>query len=368
MLKADLVFNFACLAFDFAGVLLLRSLVRRGTRWSIQASVFTAFTFGVSGVAFAYKDILGYRSFAVMRFAGMALFWHLPAVLVCLVFVYKRRWIVGVAAFLIVVYVYAYLIEPKNLQVTRYDYSSPFLNGLQRPVVIAQVSDIQAEHVSAYEERVLTTLSDLKPDVIVYTGDYLQIGNREIYEKEASRLNALIREMDWSPPFGAYAVLGDSDIPDEWTRVFEGTSVTLLSNQTFVLQLPGTRVSLIGIAPGTSRSSTAAMLRHAVGSPNAHRLPIYVGHSPDFVRALDEIGDPFLVLAGHTHGGQVQLPFVGALVTLSRLPRKYADYYGPYGNGTLSVSRGIGMERHDAPRLRFLCDPEIRLITLRESK
>ena len=93
-------------------------------------------------------------------------------------------------------------------------------------------------------------------------------------------------------------------------------------------------------------------------------LQIFAGHSPDYVLALQQTDRPFLALAGHTHGGQVQLPLIGPLLTLTRLHRHYAEYYGVFGFGVLSVSRGIGMERQDAPRLRFLCPPEIRLITL----
>lgn len=364
MLKADLIFNLLCMFLDVTGVLLFQSLRSRGARWWTQSAVVAVFTLVILALAIAVQGVFGFRHFAVMRFTGMAVFWHLPAVLVCLALFYRKKLLVGFAVLLIGLYVYAYFIEPKNLHVTRYDYSSPMLDGLQRPIVIAQISDLQSEHVSGYEERVMKTLSALKPDMIVYTGDYLQIGNRDVYVSEAYRMNALIRKMDWTPPFGSYAVLGDSDLTDEWTRVFEGTSVKLLSNQTTVVQLPGVRVSLIGIAPRTSRCPTAARLLEEAGMPDGRYLPIYVGHSPDFVRSLDQRGGPFLELAGHTHGGQVQLPFAGALITLSKLPKKYADYYGTYGSGTLSVSRGIGMERYDAPRLRFLCDPEIRLITL----
>jgi uncharacterized protein len=363
MLTADIIFNILVLGLDAIGLLWLwRLQFRKET--AIQIMILAFSSVSVVAAALIIQHAFGYRHFATLRFLGMAVFWHLPAVLIVLSKLYRMRILTLPAVLLACTYVYSYFLEPKNLQVTRYHFSSPLLHGLQRPIVMAQVSDVQAEEVSSYEEEVFETLSDLKPDLTVYTGDYLHVEDREKYVHQAAKLNVLLKGMTWRPPFGSYAVLGDSDIHDLWTDVFEGAPVKLLSNQTVVLRLPGTRALLVGLTPNTSRSRTGLMLRSAVGKPDGHDLSIYVGHSPDFVQAVAEDNATFLVLAGHTHGGQVQLPFVGPLITLSRLPRKYADYYGPYGKGVLSVSRGIGMERYDAPRLRFLCPPEIRLVIL----
>ncbi len=72
-----------------------------------------------------------------------------------------------------------------------------------------------------------------------------------------------------------------------------------------------------------------------------------------------------VVLAGHTHGGQVQLPFVGPLLTLTRVPRAWSHGLTALpGGGHLYVSRGIGMERFEAPRVRFRCRPEVVLVDL----
>jgi predicted MPP superfamily phosphohydrolase len=72
-----------------------------------------------------------------------------------------------------------------------------------------------------------------------------------------------------------------------------------------------------------------------------------------------------LLIAGHTHGGQVRLPGIGPLITLSRVRRSWAAGLTDIGRGRqLLVSRGIGMERGRAPRLRFLCRPELVVLEL----
>ncbi len=76
-----------------------------------------------------------------------------------------------------------------------------------------------------------------------------------------------------------------------------------------------------------------------------------------------------LMLAGHTHGGQVCLPVLGPLLTPSGSPRSWASGATAMpGDRTLVVSRGVGMERQGAPRLRFLCRPELVVIDLKPQR
>jgi predicted MPP superfamily phosphohydrolase len=96
-------------------------------------------------------------------------------------------------------------------------------------------------------------------------------------------------------------------------------------------------------------------------APSAdHR--IIISHAPDFVDALPVTVD--LVLAGHTHGGQVVVPLFGPPHTASRLPRRYAGGLHEFRGTPVHVSRGVGMERGFEIPVRFLCPPEIGIIDL----
>ena len=94
--------------------------------------------------------------------------------------------------------------------------------------------------------------------------------------------------------------------------------------------------------------------------PRAEAFHVAFGHAPDY--ALGEV-EADLLIAGHTHGGQVRLPFIGPIITFSEVPRAWTSGATELSGGrTLIVSRGIGMERGDAPRIRFLCRPEVAII------
>jgi predicted MPP superfamily phosphohydrolase len=95
------------------------------------------------------------------------------------------------------------------------------------------------------------------------------------------------------------------------------------------------------------------------GSDQYH---IVFGHSPNY--SLGEI-EADVLIAGHTHGGQFQLPGVGPLLTLSLVPRNWASGMTEISpDKYLIVSRGIGLERGDAPRMRFFCRPELVILDL----
>jgi len=91
-----------------------------------------------------------------------------------------------------------------------------------------------------------------------------------------------------------------------------------------------------------------------IGNHERRALEAVVAAKPDLV-----------LLAGHTHAGPARLPLIGPLLTFSRIPRAWAAGRTDFDDGrTLVVSRGIGMERGNAPRMRFLCRPEVVLIDL----
>jgi uncharacterized protein len=133
---------------------------------------------------------------------------------------------------------------------------------------------------------------------------------------------------------------------------------TVLRNERADLDLGGLRAEIVGLEdPHIARHDLRTALR---SSPQ--RFGIAIVHSPDPAPELAALGYP-LIFAGHTHGGQVRLPLVGALVTNSQLPRRLCRGVIRMGPATLSISAGLGQSKF-AP-FRFLCRPEVSYLDLR---
>lgn len=296
----------------------------------------------------------GEDAFDVMRLAACGLFAHAVVLLVgSAAVLWRARKVLAVgcalpAAVMLLVAGDAFLIEPTWLEVTHRRIASP---KIERPVRIVLLADLQTDRFGQYERRVLDEMMAQKPDLILLGGDYVQLAASEGGEV-ARQINAYLREIRLDAPLGVFAVRGNVD--GELAPLFAGLPVTVV-DATESFDLGPLRLTCLALAD--SRDVSAIVDRK--GSEQFH---LVLGHSPNF--ALGRI-DADLLLAGHTHGGQVRLPLVGPLVTLSRVPRSWAAGTTDLPGGrTLLVSRGVGMERGHAPRLRLFCRPELAVIEL----
>jgi predicted MPP superfamily phosphohydrolase len=233
-------------------------------------------------------------------------------------------------------------------------------------VRILHISDIQTPTIGAHEERALREGLATRPDVIVFTGDYVQdrLGIPS-EDRAAADLRQLMRRIGFTAPLGVFATEGD--VGPDCAAVFAGTNVRCLANTSVILDVPGAgSLGVVGLTRASSRARDTASLTALLAGQASHaRHRVIVAHAPDFVDALPPSAGVDLILAGHTHGGQVVLPVIGPLLTASRLPRAHAGGLSLFGEYPLHVTRGVGMERAFAPPVRFLCPPEICVIELR---
>jgi predicted MPP superfamily phosphohydrolase len=354
MLSASLytiLFNLGALCLVLGALLILWRLGK-------QRSQLLALGLGIAVFAFLTLLIFGYTGsrFGLLRLAAWVCFVHCPVYFLGLAVIFRDQapqiatGHVALAGIIIAIGFDAWVIEPHWLEVTRMVIGSPKINAPVRVVVIA---DIQTDHVGAYEERVMAVALAQEPDLLLFAGDYIQIaGNNDAYRHEIEALHAVLKEFDLDVSLGAYAIAGNVDMPELWSQVFEGLPVVVI-RETAAYDLG--MVTLTGLTLSDSFNTRIAI-------PPGDGFHIVLGHSPNY-----SLGDAQadLLLAGHTHGGQVQLPFIGPLFTLSSVPRMWASGVTEISPGkTLVVSRGVGLERLDAPRMRFLCRPEIIVINL----
>jgi predicted MPP superfamily phosphohydrolase len=289
--------------------------------------------------------------FHTLRLYAYIMFAHLPVILIGIGGVLRKdAWKMAVlavagAAVLWAIAIDAFLIEPHSLEVSTVEVRS---DKVSRRIRIAVASDLQTDRIGEYERHALQAVLDARPDLILLPGDYLHVPPED-QDRLAAELRSLLIELDFGAPLGAYAVQGNTDW-NEWSAIFAGTRVTPLPRLT---NLSLGELDLTGLGFVDSFNTRLRI-------DGSDRFHVVFGHSPDF--ALGEVQADLLV-AGHTHGGQVRLPLLGPIVTFSAVPRAWAAGMTRLSGGrTLVVSRGIGMERGRAPRLRFLCRPEIVII------
>jgi predicted MPP superfamily phosphohydrolase len=253
---------------------------------------------------------------------------------------------------------YASFVEPGNYEVTLTDV---WLEGLPESFDgfrIAQISDVHHSRLVSIEDvgRVVELAQGAGADLIALTGDYTTAYRRYI-EPCAEALGGL------SAAEGVWAVLGNHDHytdPQLTARALERAHISVLNNANTVLRRGGDALQLAGIDDWSWNGTDWPRALYGLD----RKLPtVLLSHQP---RVLDvaEAEKVSLILSGHTHGGQLSLPFIGAPARFGVEDFKYLR--GLYArNGTqLYVSRGTGVI---GLPLRFGVRPEIAVIRLRKS-
>jgi predicted MPP superfamily phosphohydrolase len=247
--------------------------------------------------------------------------------------------------------VYGFAVEPTWVEVTRHRLPLPRWPAGAPTVRILHVSDLHVDAAPGNEEALPDLVAAERPDLIAFTGDSLNaLAGRD------RCLRCLARLARIAP---VYAVQGNWDVVQfDGVRVLEDAAVHLLDGTFAEVEVRGVRFVVAGLRFGRDADvpGFVAMLPR-------DRPVVFLHHTPDPVLELAD-GGVDLVLAGHTHGGQVRLPGYGALLTLARHGKRFeAGLYRERGTW-LYVTRGLGMEGGPAPRVRFLCRPEVTVLDL----
>jgi predicted MPP superfamily phosphohydrolase len=263
---------------------------------------------------------------------------------------------------------YAGEVERHWVEVTEHDISLAGLPNAFEGMRVAQLSAIHLDEFTepAFLRHVVEKVNQLQPDMILLTGDYVSdgIGTTKFALGAAWQCANILTKLECER---VYAILGNHDVgvgPEEVTAALVANGIPVLRNACFPIERQGGRIWLSGLddplfgKPDIERTIPAS-IRNLSNEPI-----LLLCHGPDYVDTL--LSHPAcaavsLMLSGHTHGGQVRVPFLGA-TQLPEMGRKYVEGWFRLGALQLYVNRGIGTI---GVPFRFDCPPEISVFTLR---
>lgn len=264
--------------------------------------------------------------------------------------------------------VYSAGIERHWVEVTEHEVHLAGLAASFDGLRIAQLSDIHMDEFTEplFLRYLVARINRMQPDVVLLTGDFITSGaaSKRFAIGAAWQCANILAGLKCRQ---VYAVLGNHDVDvdaKQVTAALKANGIAVLTNTCLPIERGGGRVWLAGVDdPVEGRpdpeSAIPAAIRNVASEP-----VILMCHAPDYADYLltRPVGKAIrLMLSGHTHGGQVRLPFAGAL-QLPELGKNYVEGWFRLGGMQLYVNRGIGTV---GLPFRLDCPPEISLFTLR---
>jgi len=253
---------------------------------------------------------------------------------------------------------YATLIEPYNYLVSQTDIYLKNLPVRFENYRITQLTDIHHSRILGIEEvrRVVQLAQQTKPDIFVLTGDY-STSYRRYIEPCAEALGSL------SAPDGVWAVLGNHDHytdPELTTWALERQHITVLKNQNTNLKRGPDTLQLSGIDDWTWNATDWTK---AFAGLNKAVPTILLSHQPN-VLEFEQTQKMSLILSGHTHGGQINLPWLGTPARFVTKDLRFAQGLFRHNDVQLYVSSGTGVI---GLPIRFGVRPEIAVLRLKRA-
>lgn len=254
--------------------------------------------------------------------------------------------------------IYVHKIEPNWLEVTQIEIKLPKLDRVFDGYRIVQITDLHAGDGidRAQLERVVAAVNAQSPDLVVITGDHVS----RLPRQHVKLLDTLAK---LHPRDRTLSVMGNHDVYNDPTPIrtaIAQAGITLLENTIYTVKRDRATLHIAGVGDVFAKQ---AKLDRVLAQLPPTGAAIMLAHEPDFADDTAATGRFGLQLSGHSHGGQIRIPFYGGY--LPEYARKYPLGRYQVGDMIQYTSRGIGMIKIYG---RFNCRPEISVFTLVASR
>lgn len=249
----------------------------------------------------------------------------------------------------ILCFLYGIFIEPHWIEVKNIELGSDKLSNASLRII--QISDLHTDPRGINEKKLIDIVNSLSPDVIVFTGDSVnKPKSLPVFKSTLRSLKANIAK---------FAVTGNYDyLFLRGLDLFGGTGFQVLDRETIRIIKDGDVFFVSGLNYGHGKY-WPDLLKKVPGG----YYSIFLYHTPELIEDIKG-ANVDLYLTGHTHGGQVALPFYGAIVTLSKYGKRYEAGEYKVGETVLYVNRGLGTEAKQGIRARFFARPEVTVFDI----
>lgn len=270
----------------------------------------------------------------------------------------RRRFLAGIGAAGAAIGADAFGLEPNRVVLSHHDVPVPSLPPALDGLRIAQISDVHLPGNQLAARAAVEHVRSIKPEIVILNGDMTESAQAMDQVQEFA-LNA-------GGALGTVAVLGNWEyragfVGSEARAAYKTSGVDLLVNQCKVLEMGSTALALVGLDDVLMGSPDLAAARRDIP---AGAVELWLVHEPVFADRVPApaVTRPLMLLAGHTHGGQIRIPFMAPVKPVGAgrfLEGWYRDTFAP-----LYVSRGVGTTEIPA---RFRCPAELPVFTLRKT-
>lgn len=280
----------------------------------------------------------------------------------------KTKWKIIIAAIIIPIFItvsfflYSRYICPKNFKIKEYVIRNSKIPESFYGIKIVHISDIHYKSTTDYKDlkKIVSKINLTKPDIVIITGDIFD-GNIKYNEKDYENIKKILKSINYN--ISKYAIKGEEDLNiSKWEEIINDSNfINLNDNYDYIYNESIDPILIVGVSSNYKKNHILKTIQDIYKETTTeYKYSILILHEPDCIDDLTNLKFN-LALAGHSHGGEIKLPFINGIIR-DKYSKKYNDDYYRIENTNLFISSGIGTDKY---KMRFRNTPSINLYRLR---